>query len=84
MKTKTVKMSTLQLPTLYKGYFLSDSFKISSVYYTHHDTFLNFFDVFFLDLKKTEMSPRWEESLFMKSQDMLMTSIDKTMIYITW
>ena len=34
-----------------KSYFLSDSFKTSSVYYMHHDTFSNY--GFYLDLKKT-------------------------------
>ena len=37
-----------------KNYFLSDSFKTSSVYYTHHNTFSNYFIMSsFLDLKKT-------------------------------
>ena len=36
-----------------KDSFLSDSFKTSSVYDMHHDTFSNCFAVFVLDLNKT-------------------------------
>ena len=39
MKTNTVKNASIAAFNPLKNYFQSDSFKILSVYYMHHDTF---------------------------------------------
>ena len=43
MKTNTVKMRDVAAFNLLNNYFVSDSFKTSSFYYMHHDTFSNAF-----------------------------------------
>ena len=51
MKKNPVRMAMAFKPL--NNYFTSGFFKTSIVYYMHHDTFSNYFVVFFLDLKKT-------------------------------